>query len=177
MLLDAAGELMRDSGYAAVTSRRVAAKAGLKPQLVHYYFRTMDDLFLALFRRVEDDLMQRQKAILKSKKPLKALWELVSDRKGVVLTYEFVALANHRLAIRKEIARFGNRFRKAQVKILAHVLQKKGVDTSVWPPTFVSVLINSLARSLAVQDALGAKLGHSEALKIINRFIDELDAR
>jgi hypothetical protein len=55
--------------------------------------------------------------------------------------------------------------------------KKKGVDTSVWPPTFVSVLINSLARSLAVQDALGAKVGHSEAHKIINRFIDELDAR
>ena len=47
-LLDAAEQLMREEGYAAVTSRRVAAKAGLKPQLVHYYFRTMDDLFIAL---------------------------------------------------------------------------------------------------------------------------------
>ena len=50
-LLDAAEQLMLEEGYAAVTSRRVAAQAGLKPQLVHYYFRTMDDLFLAVFRR------------------------------------------------------------------------------------------------------------------------------
>ena len=50
-LLDAAEKLMLEEGYAAVTSRHVAAKAGLKPQLVHYYFRTMEDLFLALFRR------------------------------------------------------------------------------------------------------------------------------
>ena len=35
-LLDAAEQLLLDDGYAAVTSRRVAAKAGLKPQLVHY---------------------------------------------------------------------------------------------------------------------------------------------
>ena len=42
---------MLEEGYAAVTSRRVAAKANLKPQLVHYYFRTMDDLFLAIHRR------------------------------------------------------------------------------------------------------------------------------
>ncbi len=28
-----------------------AAKTGLKPALVRYYFRTMDDLFLAVFRR------------------------------------------------------------------------------------------------------------------------------
>ncbi|WP_416210766.1 hypothetical protein [Frankia sp. Cas8] len=27
-----------------------ATKAGIKPALVHFYFRTMDDLFLAVFR-------------------------------------------------------------------------------------------------------------------------------
>ena len=48
-LLEAAELLLLEEGYAAVTSRRVAAKAGLKPQLVHYYFRTMDDLFVAVF--------------------------------------------------------------------------------------------------------------------------------
>jgi len=175
MLLDAAGELMRESGYASVTSRRLAAKAGLKPQLIHYYFRTMDDLFLALFRRVEDDLVRRQNAVVGAEKPLRALWDLISDRQDVALAYEFVALANHRAAIREEIARFGDKFRKAQIKILDQILAKSGVDTRVWPPTFVSVLINSLARSLAVQDALGAKLGHPEALAIINRFIDQVD--
>lgn len=35
VLLDAAEALMIDEGYAAVTSRRVAERAGLKPQLVH----------------------------------------------------------------------------------------------------------------------------------------------
>ena len=30
-LLDAASELMLEEGYAAVTTRRVAARAGLKP--------------------------------------------------------------------------------------------------------------------------------------------------
>jgi TetR/AcrR family transcriptional regulator len=50
-LIEAAERLMREEGYAAVTSRRVASKAGLKPQLVHYYFRTMDDLFLAILEQ------------------------------------------------------------------------------------------------------------------------------
>ena len=58
VLLDAAEQLMIDEGYAAVTSRRVAEKAGLKPQLVHYYFRTMDDLFLEVFRRYADQGME-----------------------------------------------------------------------------------------------------------------------
>ena len=51
VLLDAAEQLMLEEGYAAVTSRRVAEQAGLEPQLVHYYFRTMEDLFLEVFRR------------------------------------------------------------------------------------------------------------------------------
>ena len=42
-LLSAAQQLMVEDGYAAVTTRRVAAKAGLKPQLVHYYFQSMED--------------------------------------------------------------------------------------------------------------------------------------
>ena len=50
---------MLEEGYAAVTSRRVAAQAGLKPQLVHYYFRTMDDLFLAAYRRRADQGLER----------------------------------------------------------------------------------------------------------------------
>ena len=54
-LVDAAEQLLFEEGYAAVTSRRVGAKAGLKPQLVHYYFRTMDDLFVEIFRRRADE--------------------------------------------------------------------------------------------------------------------------
>ena len=50
-LLDAAERLMLEDGYAAVTSRRVGQKAGISSQLVHYYFATMDDLFLEVFRR------------------------------------------------------------------------------------------------------------------------------
>ena len=59
VLLDAAEQLLLEEGYAAVTSRRVAEKAGLKPQLVHYYFRTMEDLFLAVFRRRAEEGLER----------------------------------------------------------------------------------------------------------------------
>src|SRR5512139_237451 len=88
-LLDAAQALMVEEGYAAVTSRRVAARAGLKPQLVHYYFRTMDDLFLALVRRGAEQNLERQTRALASAQPLRALWEFSSDPRGTTLTVEF----------------------------------------------------------------------------------------
>jgi AcrR family transcriptional regulator len=104
VLLDAAEMLMLEDGYAAVTSRRLAARAGLKPQLVHYYFRTMDDLFLALCRRRDNQGLQRQALALASAQPLWALWDLGRDPRGTAMTIEFVALANHRKAIRAELA-------------------------------------------------------------------------
>jgi AcrR family transcriptional regulator len=50
-LLHAAEQLMLEEGYAAVSSRRVAARAGTNAALVYCYFDTMDDLFLAVLRR------------------------------------------------------------------------------------------------------------------------------
>jgi AcrR family transcriptional regulator len=89
MLLDAATRLMIEEGYAAVTSRKVAARAGLKPALVHYYFRTMDDLFVALVRRGARQNLARYAGALASPRPLRALWKLSSDPAGVTLTTEF----------------------------------------------------------------------------------------
>ena len=66
VLLDAAEQLLLEEGYAAVTSRRVAERAGLKPQLVHYYFRTMEDLFLEVFRRRAEEGLGVLKTALKS---------------------------------------------------------------------------------------------------------------
>ena len=87
VLLDAAERLMLEEGYAAVTSRRVAEKAGLKPQLVHYYFRTMEDLFLAVFRRrAEQGLVEAQAQALESPQPLWALWRFSSDPRSRALT-------------------------------------------------------------------------------------------
>ena len=121
VLLDAAEQLMRDEGYAAVTSRRVDEQAGLKPQLVHYYFRTMDDLFLELFRRRADQMLHYHHLALNSSQPLWALWELNTDAAGTAMTMEFIALANHRKTLRAEIARYAELFRTAIGPVRADV--------------------------------------------------------
>src|SRR6059058_4508318 len=74
VLLDAAEQLLLEEGYAAVTSRRLAERAGLKPQLVHYYFRTMEDLFLEVFRRRAEEGLGVLKTALAAPQPLWALW-------------------------------------------------------------------------------------------------------
>ena len=128
VLLDAAEQLMLEEGYAAVTSRRVAEKAALKPQLVHYYFRTMDDLFLAAFRRRAEEGLAVQAQVLQSRQPLWALWRFSTDPAATAITMEFIALANHRKALKAEIAYYAERFREEQQKALSAVLQRYGAE-------------------------------------------------
>src|SRR5437763_2607461 len=110
-LVEAAEKLLLEQGYAAVTSRRVAAKAGLKPQLVHYYFRTMDDLFIEVLRRNAEKNLEGFERAIAADGSLRNLWRLNSDPRGAAFSVEFVALANHRKAIKKEPARYPARCR------------------------------------------------------------------
>src|ERR1700743_1647030 len=81
-LLDAAEQLLLEEGYAAVTSRRVGAQAGLKPQLVHYYFRTLDDLFLEVSRRRADASLEHFERSVAAHPSLRSLWDLNADPRG-----------------------------------------------------------------------------------------------
>src|SRR5215218_5058231 len=77
-LIAATAQIMLDEGYAAATSRRVAAKAGVKPALVHYYFPSMDDLFVAVLRAGAEANLKRQRQAFAETNPLHSLWEINS---------------------------------------------------------------------------------------------------
>src|SRR4051812_45599144 len=95
-LLDATEDIMLREGYAAVSSRSVAACVGIQPSLVHYYFPTIDDLFVAVLRRRAEPNVERMAAALASPEPLLAWWDLASDPRGAALFVELLAAANHR---------------------------------------------------------------------------------
>jgi AcrR family transcriptional regulator len=167
---------MVEEGYAAVTSRRVAAMAGVKPALVHYYFRTMDDLFLALFRARAEQGLERQARALESDQPLWALWEYSRDPRGTALTMEFIAVANHRKAIRAEIAHSAERFRAEQLRGFQNLLERYGVDPDEYPAIVCTVLLSSISRVLVIeQESLGMSSGHGETVAFVERFIRRLE--
>jgi AcrR family transcriptional regulator len=176
LLLDAAEQLMLEEGYAAVTSRRVAEKAALKPQLVHYYFRTMDELFLAAFRRRAEEGLEAQARVLQARQPLWALWRFSTDPAATAITMEFIALANHRKALKAEIAYYAERFREEQRKALSTVLERYGKDLGAEvPPLVWSVLMTSVSRVLVIEQALGMSAGHAETVEFVERYLHRLE--
>jgi AcrR family transcriptional regulator len=174
-LLDGAERLLLEEGYAAVTSRRVAAKAGLKPQLVHYYFRTMDDLFLEVFRRRAEENLARIERTIAEDGSLRSLWHLNADLRGAAFTIEFAALANHRKAIRGEIARYAERFREMQIEAVRVALTRYGVADEQMPPIVALLLMTGLSQVLALEDALGVTAGHDITLEFVERAIARLE--
>jgi AcrR family transcriptional regulator len=171
LLLDATERLMRDEGYAAVSSRRVASEAGVTPALIHYYFPTLDDLFLAVFRRGAEKNLERHARALESPQPLRALWEFSIEPAGTALLTEFMALANHRKSIRAEIAEYAERFRRQQADLLASRLQDYGIDAGDIPPPAALVLISTVSRGIVLEDTLGITTGHAETLDLVERLL------
>jgi AcrR family transcriptional regulator len=176
-LLDAAELLMAEEGYAAVTSRRLAARAGLKPQLVHYYFRTMDDLFVEAFRRRAEQNIARFERAIAEDGSLGNLWRLNADPRGATFSIEFVALANHRKAIRAEIARYAERFRAAQIEAVRTALARHDIDEDRLPPIVALLLMTGVSQVLALEGALGVTTGHDTTAAFVERAIAELEAR
>jgi AcrR family transcriptional regulator len=173
-LIQATAQIMLEDGYAAATSRRVAAKAGVKPALVHYYFPSMDELFLDVLRAGAEINLQRQRQALSDAEPLHALWQLNSAQASQ-LWMEFMALANHRKAIRSEIAAYAAHFRDLEEATLTLVLRAHGVDVQAFPPVVMSMIVASLARILVLEQGLGITRGHSEALAFVERYLDHFD--
>jgi AcrR family transcriptional regulator len=173
--LDAAEAVMLEEGYAAVTSRHVAGRAGVNHALVYYYFGSMDALFLAVFRRRADWMLEQQAKALASEQPLWALWDVTNRGADSALNFEFMALGNHREVVKAELIRYSGKFRELQLAAVSDLLAGYGVDAEEWPPAAVIVLLAAVSRFLVMEDSYGLGLGHVETVRIVERFLTRLE--
>jgi len=176
LLVDAADHILTEEGAHAVSARRVADRAGLKPQLVHYYFKTMDDLLIAVFRRAQEEYLQRHEHALEGRQPLDALWKLNNESQGTRRMMEFISLAGRREAVREVILESAARFRQLQIDAISRVLDERGVDRTEFPPAGVALLMATVSRGLLLEQTLGLSLGHAELRAFVTRILKTVDA-
>jgi AcrR family transcriptional regulator len=168
-LIEATARIMRNNGYAAATSRKVAAEAGVKQALVYYYFPTMDDLFVEVLRAGAEAALNRMRGALTDDDPLRALWLVNSDTRLTSLNTEFMALANHRKAIRTELKAYAEQVRDIETAAVTVALRTNGINLDEYPPVAISMLIAQTARSLCNESAVGVTCGHGELRALIER--------
>lgn len=176
-VLDAAEEIILSSGYAAVTSRTVAARVGIQVSLVHYYFPTLDDLFVGVLRRRSDRNVERLSAVLESPKPFLAWWDLASDPHGTALFVELITAANHRPALRAEVGQIARDVRQMQMKALAPMLREYGLDTRELPPALIAAAMQGLAFGLVTDEVAGYDTATKEVRTATRKFLTKLERR
>ncbi|MCT2400205.1 TetR/AcrR family transcriptional regulator [Novosphingobium mangrovi (ex Huang et al. 2023)] len=165
-LLDATEAVMREEGYAAVTSRRVAERAGINQQTVYYYFATMDDLLLAAYGRRTGQMRKRVEQAMAADRPLHALWQCFADPFDAALTMEYLALANHNDAIRRETVAFGERLRALEVDHLVRGARSPLPDGAPDSPLGLVMALTWVTHLMGFEATLGLRGGHREVRQL-----------
>ncbi|ADP79525.1 TetR/AcrR family transcriptional regulator [Pseudofrankia inefficax] len=164
-------QLLAKEGYGAITTRRIGEVAGVKYQLVHYYFASMEDLFIEAFRRGAEENLARLAEIAKGEASLRRFWKIHGDAGASKLMAEFVALAQRHPALRLEIASYARRFRNAQLDFARAALDRESISPEVIPPMVVLLLTTGLAQLEANDRLLGFTDGHDETRTWIENWL------
>jgi TetR/AcrR family transcriptional regulator, transcriptional repressor for nem operon len=177
-LLDRAEELMLEEGYAAVTYRVLAARAGVTGGLVQYYFPTLDDLFLAMLERRSARNLERLRAALESRpdEPLRIAWEFSTDEAGAALLLEFMALANHRKTIRAAILDVIEQTRRAELDALKARWHEYPVPDGLSAEAML-FLLHEIPKMMLREQAVGRSAGHRELRKFVEQRLDAVEPR
>ena len=173
-MLDGAEEILREQGYAMLTSRAVAERIGVKQRLVYYYFCSMDEMIVEAFRRLATRELERLRAACLSPCPLREIWDMVMHSTDARLITEFMALANRLDGLRLEVSNYIEEARCLQIAALEAALARIGKKPPL-PPASLILLATSAALLLTREDDLGVSSGHAELAATVEQFLAEAE--
>jgi len=172
-ILQATESVLRKEGYGNVTSRRVAEEAGIRQGLVYYYFKTMDDLLLATFKRRTQQGLDLLKRELDTDNPTLAVWNYLTHKVDARLAFEFVALANHHDGIRAEVNRYLGEAREMQAAAISKDAKARGIDLAPTTPTALAFMMYSATLVLTRESATGMTIGHEDVKASFEWLLDK----
>ena len=78
-ILHAVREVVLESGFAALSTRAVADRAGVPLSQIHYHFGSKEQMILAMLREENDSLVKRQAGMFALDLPLAERWNRACD--------------------------------------------------------------------------------------------------
>lgn len=173
-MLDGAEEILREDGHAALTSRRIAERIGVKQRLVYYYFRTMDELIVEMFRRSSSrDLLHLRDAGT-TDHTLREIWNTSVGGTDARLISEYMALANRIADLKSEVVHFIEESRAIQVAAITAAFHRKSAKSGI-PAAALAMLATSTALSLSREKQLGIQSGHQEIMEVVEALLAGLE--
>jgi len=129
-IVDAARRCIIARGHAALSTRAVAAEAGVNQSLIHYYFGTKERLMLAVLERMNQDLLKRQAEMFEAPSSFADKWAAACRfyqadiASGYVrLLVELSALGVSNPAIGREVRKLRGHWRALLERVVAEALE------------------------------------------------------
>ena len=168
---------MIEKGHAAVTYRTLAARAGVTPALVQYYFPTLDTLLLAALRRQMEGHVERLVDALAQRpaEPLHVIWEFSTAGSTAALLVEFTALGSHRESIRAEIAKVSERLRQVQIDAVLNNPRRPREGDGQLPDLALAFLADGVPKLLGLEGKLGVTTEHVRLRAAFESWIDAVE--
>ena len=183
-LLEATERLLFESGYAAVTTRRVAEEAGVKHGLVHYYFGSMEELLTQTLERFADRLAEPlEEHYANPDLTFAEKWRIVAQNwieqptsRFPKILLELSAMSWNMPQLRQRISDVYARFRAIFERNFEEAMRDYGLDESQFPLKVVAAAVGTLQLGIIVEGLSGFHDGHHELLTWIQNWLDSLEA-
>ena len=183
-LLDAAERLLVQVGHAGISTRRVAAEAAANQGLVHYYFGSIDELFVQVLERFTDRLIARQRAMYAGDAPFLEKWRSAwsyqaEDLEGGYsrIWMELQALSWSRPSLRPRIAAVNDEWRAVLREAFADAAEEYGLSEQEFPVDALVALMMTFGQGYALERLEGIEEGHRALLDWIEEWLQGLEAR
>jgi AcrR family transcriptional regulator len=180
-LLDAAEQLLVEIGYSAITTRKLAERAGVNHGLVHYYFGSMEDLLFRVVERFTDALVERQKAMYAADIPFIDKWREAmrfldedSDSGYHKVWFELQAMGWNNEAVRNRMQEVQQRWLDVVTPAFEVGLGELGVDRRRYPTKAVVSLVVTFNQGIMLERLSGIDSGHRDLLRMIDRMLERL---
>jgi AcrR family transcriptional regulator len=175
-LLDAAERLLIETGYAGLTTRRVAAEAGVNHGLVHYYFGSMEELLLQVLERFTERLIERQTAMYEADVSFLDKWRTAMRwlEEDVHAGYpkvwwELQAMAWNHPEMRERLVKVDAEWRGLLRAHFASALDEYGID---FPLEATVSLVIAFNKGIQIEQLSGITTGHRELLGWIDGWLE-----
>jgi AcrR family transcriptional regulator len=180
-LLDAAEELLVKVGYGAITTRRLAEQAGVNHGLVHYYFGSMQEVFLQTLERFTDQLIERQQALYSAPVPFVEKWRtamryLTDDRAYQKVWLELQAMAWNDPDLRERVAAVLARWVEVLRPAFAAGMDELGVAADPRQVEAIVALVATFNQGMMLEQLLGVDSGHEALLDAVDSWLDTRNA-
>ncbi|MGH8572046.1 MAG: TetR/AcrR family transcriptional regulator [Gammaproteobacteria bacterium] len=181
--LDAAERLLIGVGYSGITTRRLAEEAGANHGLVHYYFGSMENLFVRVLERFTERLVARQRQmyartdISGADKWKTAMGYLEADLAAGYpkIWLELQSLGWNRPDIAERVAEVNREWRDVLTDAFDRMMGEYGIDRDQFPLAAMVSLVMTFNEGIMVERLSGISTGHRELMEMVGRWLESLE--